>query len=81
MALVELILWFIFIGSVAMYWLNSNPEINWKCRFGNHDYSYVGKKSGMVRNSSGGGVIGTMRKVYKCHCGEYKPAESEDYIH
>lgn len=81
MHILEFIAWVALIGSAVMYWLNSNPNINWKCRFGNHDYLYIGKKSGMVRKTNGErGVIGTVRRVYECTCGVEKPVESKDYI-
>ena len=66
----------IIIGSIIG--ISVSPSIRWKCLVGKHIYTYVGQKSCMTIHKKDG-VTGTMRSLYKCSCGKYKPAENEDY--
>lgn len=80
--LIEALLWLIAVFSLGLLADAAKPShVRWKCIFGSHDYFHIGNKSGMTRSISGErGVTGTMRRVYKCECGAYKPAEKKDFI-
>lgn len=70
----------VLCGIFLHYLIEVHPKLSWKCIFGLHDYTYIGKKSGMAFNIETGQVEGSTRRVHECKCGKERPIDQADYI-